>query len=80
MYIAFWNSCSVQQLKLPSVDVFYFCLSSTKEVTDIVVSSIAMGGNAYPAPAVLGHGIRADPRSFLRGRGRQEDRLCNKPA
>jgi len=34
-------------------------------------SSVATGGHgwarAHPAPAVLGHGIRADPKSFFRG-------------
>jgi len=34
---------------------------------------------AHPASAVLGDGIRADPKSFL-GVGEMEDGLGNKPA
>jgi len=46
-----------------------------------------MGGRAraHPAPAVLGHGIRADPKSFFeaelggdRGRTRQQTYVCKR--
>jgi len=42
----------------------------------VTINSVATGGQVpTPAPAVLGHGIRADPKSSFGGKGKMEDGL-----
>jgi len=65
----------------PLIHAFYAILTRFIFSVCMLVQNVL--GEQHPAPAVLGHGIRADPKFFVwgrRGRGEMEDGPRNTPA